>query len=177
MDGLRLPLADPKRRAWALMIDLACFVVIWVAVYFVGFELWGALEPVLNSDNSSTYGLGAITVALPVLSSLAALAWGGFFTGLWGRTPGKIALKLKVVRADDHSLTIGFWRGMIRETRFILCSPYVLVIALVLVIPALAIVVLYLFDHLSAMLGKKVLKDNNQTWHDSIARSHVVYTG
>lgn len=177
VDGLRLPLADPKRRAWALMIDLACFVVIWVVVYFVGFELWGALEPVLNTDNSSTYMLGAIAVALPVLSTLAALAWGGVFTGLRGRTPGKIVLKLKVVRADDHSLTIGFWRGMIRETRFILCSPYVLVIALFLVIPALVIVVLYLFDHLSAMFGKKALKDNDQTWHDKIARSHVVYTG
>ncbi len=177
VDGLRLPLADLKRRAWALMIDLACFVVIWVAVFFVGIGLWGALEPVLNTDNSSTYMLGAINVALPALSSLAALAWGGVFTGLRGRTPGKIALKLKVVRADDHSLTIGFWRGMIRETRFILCSPYVLVIALFLVIPALVIVVLYLFDHLSAMFGKKVLKDSNQTWHDSIARSHVVYTG
>lgn len=177
MDGLRLPLADPKKRAGALMIDLACFVVIWVAVFLIGFALWGALEPVLNADKSSTYGLGLITVALPALSALAALAWGGVFTGMIGRTPGKMALKLKVVRADDHSLTIGFWRGMIRETRFILCSPYVLVIALVLVIPALIIVLLYLFDHLSARSGKKVLEDNNQTWHDKLARSHVVYIG
>lgn len=147
-DGLRLPLADPKKRAGALMIDLACFVVIWVAVFFTGYALWDALEPVLNADKSSTYGLGLITVALPALSSLAALLWGGVFTGLCGQTPGKMALKLKVVRADDHSRIIGFWRGMIRETRFILCSPYVLVIAIVLIIPALIIVLLFLFDHL-----------------------------
>ena len=157
------------------MIDLACFVVIWVAVLFIGFALWGALEPVLNTDKSSTYGLGLITVALPALSSLAALAWGGVLTGLCGQTPGKMALKLKVVRADDHSRTIGFWRGMIRESRFILCGPYVLVIAMVLVIPALIIVLLYLFSHLSAMSSKKVLEDDNQTWHDKLARSHVVY--
>lgn len=177
VDDLRLPLADPKKRAGALMIDLACFVVIWVAVFFIGFALWGALEPVLNANKSSTYGLGLITVALPALSTLAALAWGGIFTGLLGRTPGKMALKLKVVRADDHSRTIGFWRGMIRETRFILCSPYVLVIAIVLIIPALIIVLLYLFDHLWPTFGNKMLEDNNQTWHDKIARSHVVYIG
>ena len=177
MDDLRLPLADPKKRAGALMIDLACFAVIWVAVVFIGYALWDALEPVLNADKSSTYGLGLITVALPALSSLAALAWGGVFTGLLGRTPGKMALKLKVVRADDHSLTIGFWRGMIRETRFILCSPYVLVIAIVLIIPSLIIVLLYLFGHLWPTFGNKMLEDNNQTWHDKIARSHVVYIG
>lgn len=177
VDGLRLPLADPKKRAGALMIDLACFVVIWVAVFFTGYALWDALEPVLNADKSSTYGLGLITVALPALSSLAALLWGGVFTGLCGQTPGKMALKLKVVRADDHSRIIGFWRGMIRETRFILCSPYVLVIAIVLIIPALIIVLLFLFDHLWPTFGNKMLEDNDQTWHDKIARSHVVYTG
>ena len=177
VDGLRLPLADPKKRAGALMIDLACFVVIWVAVFFIGYALWGALEPVLNADKSSTYGLGLITVALPAISTLAALLWGGVFTGLCGQTPGKMALKLKVVRADDHSRTIGFWRGMIRESRFILCSPYVLVIAIVLIIPALIIVLLFLFDHLWPTFGNKMLEDNDQTWHDKIARSHVVYTG
>ena len=163
-DGSRLPLAGFDRRVSAHLIDLICFGVILVLVFFLGLTFWGMLEPVLNTDNSSTYALGALTVALPALSALAGLAWGGLLTGLLGQTPGKAFLKLKVVTAGDHSRTIGFWRGAAREARF-----FFYVLFLLFVFFALPLVLLWLVDHLRALWD-----DQNQTWHDKVVGSHVV---
>ena len=163
----RLPIAGLDRRASAHLIDLICFGVILVPVFFLGLAFWGLLEPVLNTDNSSTYALGAITVALPALSALVGLAWGGLLTGLLGQTPGKALLKLKVVMADDHSRTIGFWRGTAREARFFVFVLFLLLIFTVFF--ALPPLLLWLVDHL-----RPLWNDQNQTFHDKMVGSHVV---
>lgn len=162
-----LPIADLDRRASAHLIDLICFGVILVPVLFLGFAFWGLLEPVLNTDNSSTYMLGGLSVAFPALSVLAGLAWGGLLTGRLGQTPGKALLKLKVVMADDHSRTIGFWRGAAREARF---AFFVLFLVLIItVFFALPLVLLWLVDHL-----RPLWDDKNQALHDKMVGSHVV---
>lgn len=164
---VRLPIADLDRRAGAHLIDLICFGVILVPVFFLGLAFWGLLEPVLNTDYSSTYALGAIVVALPALSALVGLAWGGLLTGLLGQTPGKALLKLKVVMADDHSRTIGFWRGTAREARFVFFALFL--VLLITVLFALPLLLLWLADHL-----RPLWDDKNQALHDKMVGSHVV---
>jgi uncharacterized RDD family membrane protein YckC len=47
------------------------------------------------------------TVIVALFGILIAASYNVFFVGKYGATPGKMALKLKVVRADGSSLTYG----------------------------------------------------------------------
>ena len=152
-DGSRLPLASWGRRAGAFAIDL----VIWLLIFF----------PFILSDAQGTEGgvsvEGSGPSAVGIVSFvLVSLVFGGLLTGLWGRTPGKAALKLKVVSADDHSRTIGFGRGTVREAAR----------GVVNFIPYGIGALLSLVDHLWPLWD-----DQKQTVHDKVIRSHVVYTG
>lgn len=100
--------------------------------------------------------------------ALGSLIWGGLLIGLWGRTPGKAALKLKVVSADDHGQLLGFVRGTGREA----ARGIVHFIPVLVPIPAVVGFLVFLVDHLWPLWD-----DQNQTLHDKVIRSHVVYTG
>lgn len=120
-DGSGLPLAGWGRRLAAYIIDL----IIWVIALMVVIiplewdsEWRGGFADSLNTEWSSF----RIT-STAVMFVLQSLIFGGLFTGLWGRTPGKAALKS-------------------------------------------------LADHLWPLWDSQ-----NQTVHDKVIRSHVVYTG
>ena len=118
-DGSRLPLATLDQRVGAFLVDVIGFGVFLLPVLLVSTFLWGPLAPILDPDDSYIYAEGVFAFTYPALALLAALAWSGLFTGLVGRTPGKAALKIKVVTADDHSRTLGFWPGVARDVRFV----------------------------------------------------------
>ena len=157
-DGSGLPLASWGRRLAAYILD----AILWVIVLVVIFTLTWDSES-LDRDNEGT--MGSLSIPLSASSILlvvfVSLILGGLFTGLWGRTPGKAALKLKVVSADDHSRTVGFGRGTVREAAR----------GVVNFIPFVGFL-LFLVDHLWPLWDAQ-----NQALHDKVIRSHVVYTG
>lgn len=174
--GPRLPLAGLDQRVGAFLVDVICFGVGLLLVLLASTFLWGPLAPILDPDDSLIYAEGVFTFTYPALSLLAALAWGGLLTGLIGRTPGKAALKIKVVTAGDHSRTLGFWPGMARDARFVCLiffvpfGPFWVLFVLpfgTVVLPI--IIALWLADHLWLLRG-----DHRQTLHDTLTRSHVI---
>ena len=106
--------------------------------------------------------------------------WGGLFEGTWGMTLGKKFAGLKVVSAKDHHQTIGFMRGIFRETiRFspiiFFCfyilsglANYLFCTLLFLVLFLLSVPV-FVLDHLWPLWDKE-----KQALHDKMAKSHVV---
>lgn len=182
-DGSRLPLASLDQRVCAFLVDLVFFGVVLVGASLLsGAFFWNLLEGlqdlILPTDDPLSHAEGVLSVAFPILTVLAALAWGGLLTGLLGRTPGKLFLKVKVVSADDHSRTIGFWRGMARDARFmglvflVPFGPF----WILFVIPFGRVLmpfflVLWLVDFLW------LRSDRSQAVHDKMVGSHVVFTG
>ena len=121
-------------------------------------------------------------MAMSLLISMFLLLaiWGGLFEGTWGMTLGKKMAGLKVVSADDHTQTIGFVGGIIRE--MIRFSPIIFFCLYILVglesylFPTVLFLVLFLLsvpvfvlDHLWPLWDKE-----KQALHDKIAKSHVV---
>ena len=103
----------------AFLIDAAILFV------FFAVSLW-AVASVLDNLNpghkpSATFAevfnsyLSALFTTLIWVMLFMLVIWGGLLEGRWGRTPGKAAMGLKVVSANDHNLTIGFWGGTARE--------------------------------------------------------------
>jgi uncharacterized RDD family membrane protein YckC len=105
------PLAGPTRRAVAYMIDLA----IRAGVVFVIMLVLTLVEIGVGFDGMST---GATYVAIFLLDWFYYV----FFETLWsGRTPGKRALRLRVVGQDGRSLTVldSVLRNLLRAADFL----------------------------------------------------------
>ncbi len=56
---------------------------------------------------------GPVAVAISLFGMVFTLAYFVFFTGYGGQTPGKMALRLKVIRTDGGA--VGFGRAFLRE--------------------------------------------------------------
>lgn len=158
-DPSRLPLASWGRRLGAFAIDAAIGLVVVLVAVIPSLEFERDADGVITDVTGPEWGITWIIISYV----LGALIWGGLLIGLWGRTPGKAALKLKVVSAADHGQLLGFSRGTGREAargivNFILIPIVVILVSLV--------------DHLWPLWD-----DQNQTLHDKVIRSHVVYTG
>lgn len=112
-DESRLPLSGWTRRASAALIDLVIVVITWfvfMMIYFLIVNLFGMqADPAVETRIAFTINLIFFLLLLPFF-------WGGVSVGIFGQTPGKAALKLKVVLAADHRQIIGFWKGIGRET-------------------------------------------------------------
>lgn len=186
-DRTRLSLASAGRRLIAFLIDVAIFFVIF-AVY-----LW-VIAPDLNLNHKpyATFAevfnsyLSALFTTLVWIVLFLLIIWGGLLEGKWGLTPGKAAMRLKVVSTDDHNQTIGFWGGVARE--FIRFIPFLYVFlneaelfSDVALIPEAEVemflllgpcLVFLLIDHLWPWRDKE-----SQTLHDKFANSHVISTG
>lgn len=117
--GTSLPPASRQQRMIAFLIDAAILFV------FFAVSLWAVASVLdnLNPDHkpSATFAevfnsyLSALFTTLIWVMLFMLVIWGGLLEGCWGRTPGKAAMGLKVVSANDHNLTIGFWGGTARE--------------------------------------------------------------
>ena len=120
---------QPKAGFW---IRFVAYFFDGAVVGFVQFLLGLAFGQVtgLLSD-----GIGETHMALSVLSGLLgvtiSLAYGIFFIGYCGQTPGKMVVKVKVIRADGTEMTYG--RAFLREvigkflSGILLCIGYLMV--------------------------------------------------
>lgn len=158
-DLSRLPLASWGRRLGAFAIDAVIGAVVVLVAVVPSIEVERDADGVITDVTGPQGGTAWIIIAFV----LGSLIWGGLLIGLWGRTPGKAALKLKVVSAANHSQPVGFVRGIGREAArgIVHFIP----------IPFVGFLV-SLVDHLWPLWD-----DQNQALHDKVIRSHVVYTG
>ncbi len=78
-------------------------LILWVVNTGLTFALGMALGAT-NSDPTAAVAFMAATVGVQVLINVA---YGTFFLGRFGATPGKMACKIKVVRPDGSPLTYG----------------------------------------------------------------------
>lgn len=108
-EGVRLfaVLADPVSRVWAFVLDIAI-----IALLFITLVIFLAL----TFGNGT--GLGLFLILLFIL------LWGYFFLFEWlssGKTPGKRALKLRVVSIDLMPLSPAqaAWRNVLRYLDFL----------------------------------------------------------
>lgn len=199
--GSRLPLSGWLRRAGAILIDLAVLVATWFGFVLLCFLVINAFGQ--QGDLGVVTTRAFMVVNLVFFAVLLPLLWGGLLIGIWGRTPGKTALKLKVVSAVDHRRTIGFWKGIGREVvraapflvlfliLFVIMYEYVVdysvtvgqvaIEGFVVVVPPSLSFLVYAFNlwWLAPVWGLidhlwALVNRNNQTWHDKAIRSLVV---
>ncbi len=119
----------------------------------------------LNLPNASSIPITSYSINTPVVASmilvslflylimiLISVGYYVCFIAFKGQTPGKMIMKVKVVRENDFTVKVGFWKALLRET-------------IGKIISSLLICLGYLW-----MLwdGKK------QTWHDKIAGTIVI---
>jgi len=71
-----------------------------------------ALGTITELSGAST--LPMVQILIMLFSTLSGVFYYVFFTGYSGQTPGKMALRLKVVRLDDTQVSYG--QAFIRET-------------------------------------------------------------
>lgn len=186
-DELRRLLIHWVYKIIAFLID-AVFLYI---IFILSIALAAYINATLDLDSGEYHGnfgeaLGAslsriFMIAIGIMM-FVLLIWGGL-EGKWGRTPGKVVMRLKVVSANDHNRTIGIWRGIARIIVASSVIPVWLLFSL-LSLPFAAIrdqlseaflwtcLVFWLSDHLSWPIWDK----QHQTFHDKITGSHVIST-
>ena len=143
------------RRLWAFCIDQVLLYLVSLILYLIGLLALG-LGHVSFGGASALGGLSgemslfkAIYLGATVITAMAYFTW---FHGIFGQTPGKMLLGLKVIQVSGDRMTLGAaflrWVGT-------------LVSGLVLGLGYLWVA----FD------GRK------QGWHDKIAATLVIRTG
>ncbi len=121
-----LPKAGFWLRLVAALIDMSIVLtlqlVLGAVLGFTGIALLGA-------DDSSTINLFLLMVLFTYVLSFAYYI---MFTGYCGQTPGKMALRLKVIRCNGED--IGYGRAAFREipakfvARILLCIGYLMIV-------------------------------------------------
>lgn len=134
-------------RAVAFVIDAVVISLATSGSLFVASSVVQVLETGSTDPNRPEDLLGAVTFSI----TLAAVAFGYFTAGFWlfGRTLGKLAMGLRVVRADGERPSLG--RSIARTLGYLLSTFF--------------------------MLGFLAIAVSRQrrAWHDRIARTWVVY--
>lgn len=116
--AFRARIAGPARRAFAWLVDLLARALILLGVGLGLFLVFGVT------------GLEGVGQGL-LFFGIFLLDWGYFFAwelGTGGRSPGKIALKLRVVRSDGLPVTWreSLLRNLLRAADLVIAPNYVL---------------------------------------------------
>jgi uncharacterized RDD family membrane protein YckC len=101
---LDLPRAGFWIRAAAFLLDSAAVTVLQFAI---GFLLALVVQAIISPDT------GVIEFVVRLFGTVLAITYYVFFTGYCGQTPGKMVLKLKVIRTDGGDVSYG--RAALRE--------------------------------------------------------------
>ncbi|WP_051689738.1 RDD family protein [Pelobacter seleniigenes] len=103
--------ALPKAGFW---IRLVAAVVDMIIVFSLQFVLGAVLAFAgIVSLGFSEGSVGTLTVLVQIFSYALSFAYSIVFTGYCGQTPGKMALRIKVIRRNGSQ--IGFGRAAFRE--------------------------------------------------------------
>jgi uncharacterized RDD family membrane protein YckC/phage FluMu protein Com len=102
----------PKAGFW---VRVAAALIDSLLVSVLQFIFALLLRVATGVDESMLNQPGAImmTIATALLGAVLAIFYYVFFTGYSGQTPGKMALRLKVIRSDGAD--IGYGRAFLRE--------------------------------------------------------------
>lgn len=156
--GERVELASPGRRFGARVIDFVIILVILLALMFVGV---GVAFGLTSGDSAAADDSGAALIVIFVISAVIALVLTLLYEvtliAVKGRTLGKMATGIKVVRADSGSVpgwgkSIGRW-----------------------IIPGALTVIPYAGWILSLLVYVSLLWDKTrQGWHDKAAGTVVI---
>lgn len=130
-------------RGIAFSVDLLVLMVLWSIGVFIVQAVASAFEIVLNVANVVQY-VGAVLTVLVLI-----VIYHTVFTALFGRTPGKILMALRVVRLDGHPLNTG--RSLVRTLAYALSAIFFLGFLWI------------------------AIDDRRQGWHDKIAKTVVLY--
>lgn len=154
----------------AFLIDAVFLIAVYVITFVVMFPI--VVDDLTSNDDPSVIFANALTRLL-FFTTVLVIVICGLLEGKWGRTPGKVVVKLKVVLDDDYNQTIGAKRGI---TRGMIKSITFLLVALPFFITPPAEVVLLLLSLVSIDHLWPLWDNQNQTLHDKVANSHVVST-
>jgi len=130
-------------RAVAFSIDLFVLSVLWSTGVYVIQAIGAAFDIDIEMENVVQF-IGVFITVLVVLT-----AYHTAFTALFGRTPGKILMGLRVVRLDG--LPLDTWRSLVRTMAYFLSA------------------ILYLGFLWIA------IDDRRQGWHDKVVSTVVIY--
>jgi uncharacterized RDD family membrane protein YckC len=130
-------------RGTAFTIDLFGLSVFWSTGVYVIQAIGAAFDVTIEMENVVQFVGVSITVLIVLTTYHTA------FTALFGRTPGKILMGLRVVCLDGHPLNT--WRSLVRTVAYALSA--------ILFLGFLWI----------------AIDDRRQGWHDKVARTVVVY--
>ncbi len=106
------PIILPKAGFWIRVVATAVDSVLVTAIQFVLQMLLGL---VADSAGGSLTQRGEVMMALISISfgTVLAIAYYVFFVGYCGQTPGKMAVRVKIIRTDGSE--IGYGRAFLRE--------------------------------------------------------------
>lgn len=124
-----LPQNRPKAGFWlrvvASMIDSLLLGVVQVTLSLL-------ISLVIHLLGVAAGGDGAINLVIWLFGASLGMGYAVFFTGYCGQTPGKMALRIKVIRTDGRQLS--YSRATLREifgkfiSGLLLCIGYLMVI-------------------------------------------------
>ena len=104
------PLSQPKAGFWIRVVASLLDSFLLAAVQFVLSLLIGLIISMLGI---AVEGDPAVNMVIWLFGASISIAYAVFFTGYCGQTPGKMALRIKVIRTDGSHVTYG--RAALRE--------------------------------------------------------------
>jgi uncharacterized RDD family membrane protein YckC len=91
------------RRLFAFLVDKVILYFVSLILFLIGLLALGLkgdmMARVLTSPAGMTHGMGVFALLYLAASLLAGLTYFTWFHGIAGRTPGKMLLGLRVIRA------------------------------------------------------------------------------
>jgi len=82
-------------------------IIMWVVNMGIGFVVGMAMAGVIGASGDRQTSMIILQVVLTFFSIALNLAYGIFFLGRYGATPGKMAAKIRVVNADGSPIGYG----------------------------------------------------------------------
>jgi uncharacterized RDD family membrane protein YckC len=149
----KVELASWGRRAAALLLDGFVLFLGFMVLFAIALAVDPSFDETADPAAGDEVGVGWIVLILGMLLGPALYAW--LMLGAWGQTLGKMALGIRVVRADDTN-RIGYLRALGRVGSVWLLS--------LLYIPLLLSYLWPLWD------------SRNQTLQDKMASTVVIRT-
>ncbi len=107
---LQTPQSQPKAGFWIRVVASLLDSFLLGAVQFALSLLIGLIIGMLGI---ATEGDAAVNTVIWLFGASLSISYAVFFTGYCGQTPGKMALRIKVIRTDGSQ--IGYGRAALRE--------------------------------------------------------------
>ena len=104
--------ALPKAGFWGRVVATLVDALILLVVQVILTVLLGVVTAGV-SNGMNERGIMALSLVYSLFGTILSMAYYVFFTGYCGQTPGKMAVRVKVVRTDGAD--IGYGRAFFRE--------------------------------------------------------------